>query len=50
MPAVQFLAFALEFGQPEDLGEVGLQQPLLLALELAQGLADGRLPGLEFLG
>ena len=50
VPAVQFLAFALEFGQPEDLGEVGLQQPLLLALELAQGLADGRLPGLEFLG
>jgi hypothetical protein len=41
VPAVQVLAFALEFGQPEDLGEVGVQQPLLLALELAQGLADG---------
>jgi Insertion element 4 transposase N-terminal/Transposase DDE domain len=50
VPAVQVLAFALEFGQPEDLGEVGVQQPLLLALELAQGLADGRLPGLELLG
>jgi Transposase DDE domain len=50
VPAVQVLAFALEFGQRDDLGEVGVQQPLLLALELAQGLADGRLPGLELLG
>ena len=50
VPSVQVLAFALEFGQPEDLGEVGVQQSLLLALELAQGLTDGRLPGLEFLG
>jgi len=50
VPAVQVLAFALEFGQGEDLGEVGVQQPLLLAVELAQGLADGGLPGLEFLG
>ena len=41
MPSVQVLAFALEFGQPEDLGEVGVQQSLLQALELAQGLADG---------
>ncbi len=32
MPAVQVLALALEFGQPEDLGEVGVQQPLLLAV------------------
>jgi hypothetical protein len=32
VPAVQFLAFAPEFGQPEGLGEVGVQQPLLLAL------------------
>ena len=48
--AVQVLALALEFSQPDDLGEVGVQQPLLLAVELAQGLADGRLPGLEFLG
>jgi hypothetical protein len=50
MPAVQVLALAVEFGQPGDLGEVGVQQPLLLAVELAQGLADGRLPGLEFRG
>jgi hypothetical protein len=32
VPAVQFLTFALEFGQPESLGEVCVQQPLLLAL------------------
>jgi hypothetical protein len=32
MPAVQVLAFALEFGQPDDLGEVGVQQSLLLAV------------------
>jgi Insertion element 4 transposase N-terminal/Transposase DDE domain len=50
VPPVQVLAFALGFGQPEDLGEVGVQEPLLLALELAQGLAEGRLPGLELLG
>jgi len=50
MPAVQVLALALEFGQPDDLGQVSVQQPLLLALELPHGLADGRLPGLEFLG
>ena len=48
--AVQFLALALQFGQCDDLGQVGVQQPLLLAFQLAQGLADGRLPGLEFLG
>ena len=50
MPAVQVLAFALELGQGDDLGEIGVQQPLLLAVYLAEGLADGRLPGLEFLG
>jgi hypothetical protein len=32
MPAVQVLALAVEFGQPDDLGEVGVQQPLLLAV------------------
>src|SRR5262245_42228584 len=31
LAAVQFFAFAFEFGQPDDLGEVGVQQPLLLA-------------------
>ena len=50
LAAVQFFALALEFGQPDDLGEIGVQQPLLLAVQLAQGLADGRLPGLELLG
>jgi len=50
LAAVQFVAFALEFSQPDDLGEVGVQQPLLLAVELAQGLADGALPGVELLG
>ena len=48
--AVQVLALALQLGQGDDLGEVGVQQPLLLAVQLAQGLADGGLPGLEFLG
>jgi hypothetical protein len=48
--AVQLLALALEFGQPDHLSQVGVQQPLLLALQLAQGLVDGRLPGLELLG
>ena len=49
LATVQFFAFALEFGQSDDLGEVGVQQPLLLAAELAQGLADGGLPGVELL-
>ena len=35
---------------PTHLGQVGVQQPLLLALQLAQGLAEGRLAGLELLG
>ena len=42
--------FALESGQPDHFGQAGVRQPLRLALELAQGLADGRLPGLELLG
>jgi hypothetical protein len=32
MPAVQFLALALEFIEPDDLGQVGVQQPLPLAV------------------
>ena len=48
--AVQLVPLALEFGQGDDLGQVGIEQPLLLAVQLAQGLADGRLPGVEFLG
>jgi hypothetical protein len=47
--AVQVLALAFQFRQRDHLGEVGVQQPLLLALCLAQSLADGGLPGLEFL-
>ena len=47
---VQLVPLALEFSQGDDLGQVGIQQPLLLAVQLAQGLADGRLPGAEFLG
>ncbi len=50
MAAVQVLALAVQLGKGDDLGEVGVQQPLLLALKLAQGLADGGLPGLELLG
>ena len=48
--AVQVLALAVQLGKGDDLGEVGVQQPLLLAFQLAQGLADGGLPGLELLG
>jgi SRSO17 transposase len=48
--AVQLVPLALEFGQGDDLGQVGVEQLLLLAVQLAQGLADGRLPGVEFLG
>ena len=48
--AVQLVPLALEFGQGDDLGQVGIQQPLLLAVQLAQGLADRGLPGVEFLG
>jgi hypothetical protein len=48
--AVQLVPLALEFGQGDDLGQVGIEKPLLLAVQLAQGLADGRLPGVEFLG
>ena len=33
--AVQLVAFALEFGQGDDLGQVGVEQPLLLAVQLA---------------
>ena len=48
--AVQFLPLAFQLRQRDHLGEVGVEQPLLLALELAQRLADSGLPGLEFLG
>ena len=48
--AVQFFPLALQLGQLDDLGQVGIQQPLLLAVQLVQGLADGCLPGVEFLG
>jgi hypothetical protein len=48
--AVQLVPLALELGQGDDLGQVGVEQPLLLAVQLAQGLADGGLPGVEFLG
>jgi len=46
---VQVFSLALEFGQPDDLGQVGVEQSLLLAVQLVQGLADGRLAGLELL-
>src|SRR6266487_3160076 len=45
--AVQLVPLALEFGQGDDLGQVGVEQPLLLAVQLAQGLADRVLPGVE---
>lgn len=48
--AVQLVPFALEFSQVDDLGQAGVQLSLPLPLWLAQGLADGRLPGLELLG
>jgi hypothetical protein len=48
--AVQLLSLLLQLRQSHHLGQVGLQQPLLLALQLGKGLADARLPGLELLG
>jgi hypothetical protein len=48
--AVQLLTLVLQLRQADHLGQVGVQQPLLLALQLGKGLADGRLPGLELLG
>ena len=48
--AVQVFPLALELGQIDDLGQVGIQQPLLLALQLVHSLTDGGLPGVEFLG
>jgi hypothetical protein len=48
--AVQVLALVLEFGQPHHPGQVGVQQPLLLALQLAEGAGHGLLAGLQFLG
>jgi SRSO17 transposase len=49
VPTVQFLTFAFQLGQVHHLGQVGVQLPLPLALQLAQGVANGCLPGLEFL-
>jgi hypothetical protein len=46
---VQLLPLALELGEPEHLGQVGIQQPLLLARELVKSLTDGSLAGVEFL-
>jgi hypothetical protein len=48
--AAQVLAVVLEFGQLDHFGQVGIQQPLHLVVQLAEGPADGRLLGLEFLG
>ena len=48
--AVQLVSLAFQLRQSHHLGQVGVQQPLALALQLAQGLADGRLAGLELLG
>src|SRR6266508_4467278 len=41
--ALQLPSLALELAQGDDLGQVGVQQPLLLALQLRDGLADGAL-------
>ena len=48
--AVQLLPLVLQLGQPDHLGQVGVQQPLLSVLQLAQGMVEGRLAGLELLG
>ena len=47
--ALQLPSLALELRQGDDLGQVGVQQPLLLALQLRDGLADGALTGLQLL-
>jgi hypothetical protein len=48
--AVQVLALAVQLRQCDHLGQVGVQQPLLLALQLAEGAGHGLLAGLQFLG
>src|SRR6266536_817412 len=47
--ALQLPSLALELAQGDDLGQVGVQQPLLLALQLRDGLADGALAGVQLL-
>src|SRR6266542_1648238 len=47
--ALQLPSLALELVQGDDLGQVGVQQPLLLALQLRDGLADGALAGVQLL-
>ncbi len=49
LAALQLPSLALELRQGDDLGQVGVQQPLLLALQLRDGLADGALAGLQLL-
>ena len=49
LAALQLPSLALELRQGDDLGQVGVQQPLLLALQLRDGLADGALAGLHLL-
>lgn len=47
LPAsVQLLPLALELGQPDHLDQIGVQEALLLALELLPCLAHRRLPRL----
>ena len=50
MAAVQVLALAFQLRQCDHLGQVGVQQPLLLTLQLAEGAGHGLLAGLQFLG
>ena len=45
------LALLLRKGrQSEHAGEIGLEQALLGSIQLGQGMVQGGLPGLEFLG
>ena len=47
---LEFFALALELGELQHPAEVGVQQPLPLALGLGDGLADAPQPRLQLLG
>jgi hypothetical protein len=49
LAAFQLPSLALQLRQGDDLGQVGLQQPLLLALQLREDLTDGALTGVQLL-
>jgi hypothetical protein len=49
LATVELGPLVLVVGQGKDRSQVGVQQPLLLALQLRDGLADGALAGVQLL-